>query len=74
MKASSEGHVECVKLLLDKGAHIDLQDMVSACHINHCLFGMVSLCRKGIVEVACVTLGLANCVVDANTGCRIRMN
>ena len=30
MMASSGGHVECVKLLLDKGASADLSDRVSA--------------------------------------------
>ena len=30
MMASSGGHVECVKLLLDKGASADLSDMVRA--------------------------------------------
>ena len=29
MKASSEGHVECVKELLDGGAQINEQDIVS---------------------------------------------
>ena len=30
MMAFSGGHVECVKLLLDKGANADLSDKVSA--------------------------------------------
>lgn len=30
MKARSGGHVECVKILMDKGAKDDLQDEVSA--------------------------------------------
>ena len=30
MLASSEGHSECVKDLLDKGAEINMQDKVSA--------------------------------------------
>ena len=30
MLASSEGHVECVKDLLDKGAKVDMQNEVSA--------------------------------------------
>ena len=30
MEALSEGHVECVRLLLDKGALVDHQDNVSA--------------------------------------------
>ena len=30
MKASSEGHVECVKLLLENGAGVNHKDQVSA--------------------------------------------
>ena len=30
MEASSGNHVECVRLLLDKGALVELQDEVSA--------------------------------------------
>ena len=30
MKASSRGHVKCVKLLLEKGADVNHQDEVSA--------------------------------------------
>ena len=30
MMASNGGHVECVQLLLDKGAQVDHQDRVSA--------------------------------------------
>ena len=30
MKASLQGHIECVKLLLNKGAIADLSDKVSA--------------------------------------------
>ena len=30
MKASEWGHMKCVKMLLDKGAEINLQDTVSA--------------------------------------------
>ena len=34
MKASSRGHVECVKLLLEKGADVNLQDEVSAVSLS----------------------------------------
>ena len=30
MEASSEGHVECAQLLLDRGAQVNHQDKVSA--------------------------------------------
>ena len=30
IKASSKGHVDCVKLLLEKGAEVDHEDKVSA--------------------------------------------
>ena len=36
----------------------------------------VPLCKKGIVEVACVyssTLGVPNCVIDVNTDCISRI-
>ena len=34
MWASHEGHVECVRILLDMGAKVDMQDSVSnKCHI-----------------------------------------
>ena len=34
MCASSEGHLECVKDLLDKGAEINMQDKVSALFVG----------------------------------------
>ena len=64
--ASSEGHDECVQLLLDKGAKVNLYDEVSTVlqSLIVCLV-YVPLCKKGIVvEVAWVhnsTLGGANC-------------
>ena len=36
MKASEAGHMECVKVLLDKGAEINMQDKVSGV-IVHCV-------------------------------------
>ena len=34
MKASNEGYYECVSLLLDKGAKVDHEDMVSTVLCN----------------------------------------
>ena len=47
--ASSKGHVECVKLLLD--AEIDHKDGVST--VSHSFIVCFSLCNKDIVEAAC---------------------
>ena len=51
MEALSEGHVECVKLLLDKGAPVDHQDRVSAvgCLTNDMLL-KCSLCTSTYCE------------------------
>ena len=35
MSASLAGHMECVKVLLDKGAEVNIQDMVSG--LIHCM-------------------------------------
>ena len=34
MEASSEGHLECVKELLDKGAQVNVQNEVSGCTVS----------------------------------------
>ena len=39
MKASQAGHIECVKVLLDKGAEVNLHDHVSDV-IIHCVHAM----------------------------------
>ena len=39
MKASEAGHMECVKLLLDKGAEVNMQYKVSGV-IIHCVHAM----------------------------------
>ena len=39
MKASEEGQVECVKMLLDKGAEVNMQDNVSGV-IMHCVHAL----------------------------------
>ena len=35
MHASNEGHLECVKVLLDKGAEVNMQKKVSAVKLAH---------------------------------------
>ena len=45
MMASSGGHVECVKLLLDKGASADLLDLVSAVSPQVLSIWHVPLCK-----------------------------
>ena len=39
MKASQAGHMECVQVLLDKGADVNMQDWVSGV-IIHCVHAM----------------------------------
>ena len=39
MKASQAGHMECVQVLLDKGADVNMQDEVSGV-IIHCVHAM----------------------------------
>ena len=46
MKASSGGHVECVKLLLEKDADVNHKDWVSAVSLS---VWHVPLCNKVIV-------------------------
>ena len=39
MVASQEGHVECVKMLLDRGAEVNMQNKASGA-IIHCVHAM----------------------------------
>ena len=39
MMASQAGHMECVQVLLDKGADVNMQSMVSG-FIMHCVHAM----------------------------------
>ena len=42
--ASKEGHIECVQVLLDKGAEVDMQEKVSGV-IIHCVHAMQHVSR-----------------------------
>ena len=44
MKASEAGKVECVKVLLDRGAEVNMQDKVSGV-IIHCAHAMKHVAR-----------------------------
>ena len=44
MKASEAGQVECVKLLLDRGTEVNMQNKVSGV-IIHCVHAMVHIPR-----------------------------
>ena len=67
MKASSEGHVKCVKLLLEKGADFNHKDEVSAVSLS---VWYVPLCNSDIVHL-CNTVKVTyvlsgnNCALDA---------
>ena len=41
MEAFDRGHIECAKMLVDKGAQVNIQDMVSLSGvIIHCVHAM----------------------------------
>ena len=44
MKASEAGHMECVKVLLDNGAQVNMQDKVCGV-IIHCVRAMLHVTR-----------------------------
>ena len=44
MKASEAGHMECVKVLLDNGAQVNMQDKVCGV-IIHCVYAMQHVTR-----------------------------
>ena len=44
MKASWEGHVECIRILLEGGAQANQQNKVSGYRVVQCLVGDVYLC------------------------------
>ena len=49
MKASEEGHIECVQVLLDKGAEVNIQDKVSGV-IIHCVHANCSMYSSGQIK------------------------
>ena len=61
MKAASRRHAVCVKLLLDKGAQVDLKDKVSAVSMSIIACWHVPMCKK-----KCNRSGL---YVQHNIGC-----
>ena len=44
MRASDEGHVECIKILLEGGAQANQQNKVSGYRLVQCLVGDVYPC------------------------------
>ena len=49
IKASEAGQVECVKMLLDRGAKVNLQHNVS-CVIIHCVPAMQHVTESSVVN------------------------
>ena len=46
MKAFDRGHIECAKMLIDKGAQVNIQDTVSLSGvIIHCIHAMQHVAR-----------------------------
>ena len=49
LMASKAGHMECVKMLLDKGADVNMQDKVNGV-IVHCVLAMQHVPRVSSIE------------------------
>ena len=62
-KASVAGHIECVEVLLDKGAEINIQDKVSGV-IIHCVHAM-----QHAPVVLCMPYGL---MTESSTSLDVR--
>ena len=52
MKASEAGKVECVKVLLDRGAEVNMQDKVIGV-IRHCVHAMQHVPRVPPISGGC---------------------
>ena len=53
MKASEAGQVECVKVLLDRGAEVNMQDKVIGV-IIHCVHAMQHVPRAPPISGRCI--------------------
>ena len=63
MKASLQGHVGCVKLLLNKGAIADRSDQVRCNDTSSIVYLTRSLCKYCVVEVNSVYLYSMSCFI-----------
>ena len=66
MKASKAGHMECVKLLLDKGAKVNMQSLVSGV-IIHCVHAMQHVPRVPSSEWPCCLMTKSSTSLDEAT-------
>ena len=51
MMASKAGHIECVQVLLDKGADVNMQTWVSGGVIIHCAHAMQRVSERTLLYV-----------------------
>ena len=63
MVASGNGHVEAVRLLLDRGADVDAKDKVSTCECTDVSVSLV--CLSVCLSVSCV-VGVYAIIVNYN--------
>ena len=54
MRASKNGHVETVRLLLDRGADVNAKDKVSTCECTDVSVSCLSVCLSACLCVSCV--------------------
>ena len=66
MMALKKGHMECVKLLLDKGAEVNMQDKVSGV-IIHCVHAMQHVPRVPSSEWPCCLMTKSSTSLDEAT-------
>ena len=66
MMALKKGHMECVKLLLDKGAEVNMQDKVSGV-IIHCVHAMQHVPRVPSSEWSCCLMTKSSTSLDEAT-------
>ena len=63
MEASAKGHVETVRLLLDRGADVNAKDNVSSCDCTDVSVSLV--CLSVCLSVSCV-VGICAIIVNDN--------